>query len=567
MFARKFLIIWLISTIWSTACIQEKKIHRVQSEITNPILPGFYPDPSICRGENGYYMVNSTFGYFPGIPIFFSDDMVHWQQIGHALTRPSQLQIEGQNITSRGTYAPTIEYHKGTYYITCTEVGNRGNYIVTAKDPAGSWSELNLLPEIIGIDPSLFFDEDGKTYIVYNSDAPANAPEYEGHRTIRINEIDIEEMKVVGEDKILVNGGADITQKPVWIEGPHMYKVNDKYYLSAAEGGTSTNHSQVIFRSEKITGPFIPWDKNPILTQRDLDPQRPEPITSTGHADMIQDLNGDWWALFLGCRPYSGNHYNTGRETFMAPVRWEDGWPIINPNHKAIQKKYPFGAAMQTPENYTPLNGNVSRTDEFTTETLGFEWLTIRSSDENWYHIDTLGSGTLKMQVLPFDYIHTKTPSFIGRRQQHQKSVVETQLSFTPQTEADKAGLVVFQDPTHFYFISQSIKDNNRIIQLIQSDGEAITIIETKQLSTTGDVELKIESDVDAYRFYFSDNQDSWNQIGGEQDASRLSTHTAGGFTGCFYGMYAFTNQEKTNLSAEFNWFKYTGYDTNNTIK
>ena len=202
----KSAILGILLAIATTSCLKEKKHNTVQAEFTNPILPGFYPDPSICRGENGYYMVNSTFGYFPGIPIFFSDDMVHWQQIGHALTRPSQLQIEGQNSSSRGTYAPTIEYHKGTYFITCTEVGNRGNYIVTAKDPAGSWSELNLLPEIIGIDPSLFFDEDGKTYIIYNSDAPGNNPEYDGHRTIRINEIDIEAMKVVGEDKILVNG-------------------------------------------------------------------------------------------------------------------------------------------------------------------------------------------------------------------------------------------------------------------------------------------------------------------------------------------------------------------------
>ncbi len=556
------IVLWGLIGILLVSSCRNKPVQTVgNKKITNPILPGFYPDPSICKGADGYYMVNSTFSYFPGIPIFYSPDMVHWKQIGNVLTRPEQLQVEGQGITNRGTYAPTIEYHNETYYVTCTEVGNRGNYIVTAKKPEGPWSDLNLLPEVKGIDPSLFFDDDGKTYVIYNSDAPNNKPEYQGHRTIRINELDIENMKVIGDNKILVNGGVDITKKPVWIEGPHMYKVNGMYYVCAAEGGTSVNHSQVILRSENIMGPFEPWDKNPILTQRDLDPNRPDPITSTGHADMIQDLNGDWWAVFLACRPYTGNHYNLGRETFMAPVSWAGGWPTINPNHKEVQKNYTFTAAKETPTTYMPLNGAFSYTEEFKKDTLDFTWLTIRSSDNSWYNIDTTELGSLNMSVLPYDLIHDKTPSFLGKRQQHKRGHVTTQLSFSPEKEGDKAGLVIFQNIGHYYFICKSIKESKPVVQLIQSEGESYTVLNSKPLKCDASIQLKIEVDNDVYRCFYAVEDGNWLKIGEDLDAKLLSTQTAGGFTGCLYGLYAFTDENTDKLKAKYNWFKYVGLE------
>lgn len=169
----------------------------------------------------------------------------------------------------------------------------------------------------------------GKSYILYNSIPPNNQPLYGGHRTLRMYEFDLDKMEVVGEEHLLINGGTDLSKEPVWIEGPHIYKVNAYYYLMAAEGGTGYNHSEVIFRSKDIKGPYEVYEGNSILTQRHLDPSRPHPITTTGHADMVQPPSGEWWAVFLGCRPYEGNHFNTGRETFLAPVRWEGDWPII----------------------------------------------------------------------------------------------------------------------------------------------------------------------------------------------------------------------------------------------
>ena len=236
----------------------------------NPILPGWYSDPSICtNGRGDYFLVTSTFTYYPGVPIFHSRDLVNWKQIGHVLNRASQLvNMEGQNV-SGGIFAPAISYnpHNKTYYMVTTNVG-AGNFFVKTQDPFGEWSEPIMLPEVGGIDPSFFFDEDGKAYIVNNDEAPDNKPEYSGHRTIRIQEFDVKTDKTIGPRKILVNKGAQPEDKPIWIEGPHLYKMNGRYFLMSAEGGTGNWHSEVIFSGDSPMGKFLPWKNNPSLTQR-----------------------------------------------------------------------------------------------------------------------------------------------------------------------------------------------------------------------------------------------------------------------------------------------------------
>ena len=179
---------------------------------TNPILTGFYPDPSICRVGNDYYLVNSSFAYYPGLPLFHSKDLVSWKQIGHAMNRPEQLDLIGAGV-SRGLFAPAISYYKGIFYITCTLVDKEGNFVITAKDPAGPWSDPIWLNEVDGIDPSIFFDEDDRAYLLYNSVPPGNKSLWDGHRTIRMYEFDYKNLKVTGEQKILINGGSDISKK------------------------------------------------------------------------------------------------------------------------------------------------------------------------------------------------------------------------------------------------------------------------------------------------------------------------------------------------------------------
>ena len=294
--------------------------------VYNPILPGWYSDPSICtNGEGDYFLVTSTFSYFPGVPIFHSRDLVNWKQVGHVLDRPSQLTGLGRQHTSGGIYAPDIKYNpkNRTYYMITTNVGT-GNFLVKTQDPSGAWSDPILLPQVQGIDPSLFFDDDGKAYIVNNDEAPGGKPEYDGHRTIRIVEYDVENDCTIGERRIIVNKGVDPAAKPIWIEGPHLYKIDGKYFLMCAEGGTSDQHSEVVFRSDSPMGEYKPWHRNPILTQRHLPADRPDPVTCTGHADLVKTPDGAWWGVFLGCRPTKKGFENLGRETFL-PGRGGDG--------------------------------------------------------------------------------------------------------------------------------------------------------------------------------------------------------------------------------------------------
>lgn len=550
-----------------TTCTTKKENRFVTRTIHNPVLAGFYPDPSVTRGADGYYLVNSTFGYFPGIPIFYSPDLTGWKQIGHVLHRPEQVQFDERKLANQATYAPAIEYHDGTYYVACTEVVGRGNYIVKATDPAGPWSEPFLLPEVQGIDPSLFFDEDGRAWLVYNSNAPDNNPLWDGHCTIRLVEMDIETMQVISEPVILVNGGVNIDEQPRWIEGPHIYKVEGRYYLSAAEGGTELNHSQVIFRSDAITGPYLPWEKNPILTQRNLDSERKNPVTSTGHADMIQDLAGNWWALFLGCRPYEGNHFNIGRETFMAPVKWVEGWPVINPDHMEIQQSYPFTAALPREEEPQPMQGSFIRHELFNTTQLSHHWVRIRADRGEWFQIDTTDN-TLQIELLPAKRMQGGVPSYLAQRQQHINGHAATALSFSPADENQKAGIAVLQNEERFYYLCKSLEQGKPVVQLYQSgmgdDPQGMMLLASASLQDHRPLRLRIGAEHTLYRFYFSEEQegDNWQQLGEEQDARYLSTQNAGGFVGCTYGLWALTlKDESPNEVARYLWYEVGGND------
>ncbi len=500
---------------------------------TNPILAGFYPDPSICRAGNDYYIVNSSFAYYPGLPIFHSTDLLNWKQIGYALNRPEQLNLDSAGV-SRGLFAPTITYHKGIFYVVCTLVDKGGNFVVTATAPKGPWSNPSWLPEVEGIDPSIFFDEDDKAYVVYNSIPPDNKSLHDGHRTIRMNAFDAKQLKIISDNKIIVNGGTDMSKKPVWIEGPHLIKKDSWYYLICAEGGTDYNHSEVVFRSKSVQGPFIPCDKNPILTQRTLDSKRKNPITNTGHADFVEAKDGKWWAIFLGCRPYEENYFNTGRETFMAPVEWKDGWPTINPNFSAVQYTYPISSKINP--SIEKFSGNYLFKDDFTTTALNNRYSFLRTLRENWY---SLADGTLALQLRPQTCSGVGNPSFIGFRQAHTKGYVSTSLNFEPKAANEKAGLLVYQNEKHNYFLCLSIDNGNQVIQLYK--GEEL-IASSPIFLVKNEVKLKIEAKGNAYAFYYGTQKDKWYTLKDNVDAKFLSTQVAGGFVGSFYSMYATSN-------------------------
>lgn len=504
-----------------------------------PILPGWYSDPSICtNGEGDYFLVTSTFTYFPGVPIFHSRDLVNWKQIGHVLNRPSQLvRMEGQHV-SGGIFAPAISYnpHNQTYYMITTNVG-AGNFYVKTQDPFGEWSDPIRVPEVGGIDPSFFFDEDGKAYVVNNDEAPDFKAEYDGHRTIRVQEFDWKNDKMVGPRKILVNKGVNPAEKPIWIEGPHMYKINGKYYLMDAEGGTSVNHSEVIFRSDSPWGPFKPWKNNPILTQRHLDPNRPNPVTCAGHADLVQATEGDWWAVFLACRPINNRFENLGRETFMLPVRWsDDGFPIITEGDEVI----PMTASrkgVKRAENVT--FGNFSVTEEFNDSVLDMQWMTLRTPALDLYSL-TATPGYLTLKCADKSAKERTTPALVCRRMQHHEFESATRMYFNPENANDKAGLLLFKDETHQYFMAVSQPESGRQISLTCVGRENKVLASQTLPADATCFDLKVISRGLTYDFLYStDGGKEWKTLCTDVDAGYLSTATAGGFTGTTIALYA----------------------------
>ena len=505
----------------------------------NPILPGWYSDPSVCtNGEGDYFLVTSTFSYFPGVPLFHSRDLVNWTQIGHVLDRESQLvNLPGQGV-SGGIFAPAISYnpHNKTYYMITTNVG-AGNFFVKTTDPFGEWSDPIMLPSIVGIDPSFFFDDNGKAYIVNNDDAPNNKPEYDGHRTIRVQEFDVATDQTVGPRKIIINKGVHPEQKPIWIEGPHMYKINGKYFLMAAEGGTGPDHSEVIFRSDSPTGPFVPWKNNPILTQRHLDPLRPNPITCAGHADLIQTAEGDWWAVFLACRPIKGEFENLGRETFLVPVTWsDDGFPFMTQEDQLVpmicKRK---GITREDSVTF----GNFVREDDFSSETLGLEWLTLRGPASESYSLTDV-PGWLKLSCSTNSASEKDVPAFVCRRLQHHKFECSTQMVFCPETDSEFAGIMLFKDETHHYLAGMTRQDGALCISLIKATEKGNEILASAPLEEgTEAIKLKITSDGLSFCFAYSTGKSEWVTLCDKVDAKYLSTTVAGGFTGTTIGLYA----------------------------
>ena len=499
----------------------------------NPILPGGYPDPSICRVGNDYYLVNSSFAYYPGVPIWHSTDLQHWTRLGYVLNRPSQLNLKSGLVMTGGIYAPDISYnpHNKLFYLITTDVNGIGNFFVTTDDPKkGVWSDPIRLPEVGGIDPSLFFGEDGKAYIV-NNDGPIGDPLYGGHRAIWIREFDWQTGQTKGNQQLIINGGVDITQKPIWIEGPHLYHINGIYYLMAAEGGTGTYHSEVIFRSDNPFGPFIPCDINPILTQRHLPENRPNPVTCTGHADLVETPQGEWYAVFLAVRPYRDGHDVMGRETFMLPVKWENDQPVILPSDSVLTYAY----------------SHVPPTSLWANNELAKDAFFIRTPQSDNY---TFEDGKLSLTALNVQLGDYRHPSAIGRWVTECNFNAQTSLTFNPKTSEDLAGIIMFQNDECYIYFGKSLDTHlNPCLKLrVYCKGKLyIDKVERLNISDANNkIHLKVSGGEQVnYTFSYSFHPEkNWEQVGEPVSADLLSTRTAGGFTGTMVGIYATGNYE-----------------------
>lgn len=517
---------------------------------SNPLLNGFYPDPSICRVGDDYYLVTSSFVYYPGLPIFHSKDLIHWEQIGHGIHRPDQLDYKNCE-TSLGLWAPSIRYHNGTYYIINTFVSEgrearRDNYIITASNPAGPWSNPIFVEGADGIDSSLFFDDDGSVWYVGNFICDKSL--YEGHHGIYLNELDPDTLQFKGPRHIIWDG--KMTQSK-WIEAPHLYKHDGYYYLLVAEGGTFVNHSVMMARCKNISGDYEVCPRNPIVTHR----HRPlvNDISVVGHADIVETQNGECWMVLLGVRPYEGGHYNLGRETFMVPIFWaEDGWPMIN-NETGL-----VNTTERVPDLPTTLYPLTNPTDQFESPELAMMWNTIHPPVKNFFSL-TERPGFLRLRLIPEVITEICNPAFVGRRQQHKVFQAKTVMEFTPQSEYEEAGIVLIQDDRFNYIFVVGYDNGIRVLRLFKTEFGIRTLLKTVTLNPVSRLYLSVQGNTDTYSFYYGYSDQEMLLYADNLDASLLSSAVNEGFTGTYIGMYGSSNKHRSSNYADFDWFQYWG--------
>lgn len=514
-------------------------------EFYSPILQGCYPDPSITKKGEDYYLVNSSFSMFPGVPIFTSKDLVNWKQVGHVLDRPSQLKVEKSGV-SHGIYAPDIKYnkHNDTFYMITTQfAGGIGNMVVKTKDPAKGWSEVQKL-NFEGIDPSIFFDDDGKAYIVHNDAPPQGTEQYQGHRVIKMWDYDLEKDQVVaGSDRIIVNGGVDLSQKPIWIEGPHLYKYKGKYYLMCAEGGTGGNHSEVIFMADSPKGPFVPAKNNPILTQRYFPRDRKEKVDWAGHADLVEGPNGQWYGVFLAIRPNVSNRVNKGRETFILPVDWSGTYPVFQNGLVPMKPKLkmPQGAQNQTGQNGFFPNGNFTYNDKLTDKNLDFRWIAMRGPRENFI---TATKNGVKVNPMETNIKALAPISSLFHRLQHEDFETSVTLDYKPKSGKELAGITLYQSETFNYVFGITKKDKDFYIVLERTEKGQSKLIASEKISLSKPVKLQVVADKDEHSFNYSLDGKSYKNLGGPVSGDILSTDVAGGFTGSLIGLYSTSSND-----------------------
>jgi alpha-N-arabinofuranosidase len=509
---------------------------------TNPIIPGFHPDPTICRVGDDFYLATSSFEYFPGVPIFHSRDLVNWRQIGHVLTRKRQLDLEGAG-SSRGIFAPTLRHDGRRFYLITTLIDRGGNFFVTARRPEGPWSDPIWLDEE-GIDPSLCFDRQGRRTRVYYT-RNGKGTDFD-HPFIHQTELDLRTGHGHGSMRVVWRGLGGI-----WPEAPHLYHRRGRYYLFCAEGGTSYGHSEVVGRADAPFGPFRPAPRNPILGHAR---RRGHPIQATGHADVVELPDGSAWAVFLGIRPRPGRHHHLGRETFLAPVRFDaDDWPVIGEGargHVELRMAAPPLAPRPFPRPRAR--------DDFDGRALAPCWMFLRNPPPGAVSL-AARAGHLRLRGTAASLDEIGAPAFVGRRQQHFQVRCRARLEFDPVRDGEEAGLTVRAREEVHADVAVRRGAAGREAVAIARTGGAPRVLGRVALPA-GPTELEIAATADAYalrvkvgRRFVTLGWVATRAFSAETIARRGTLH----FTGAVVGMYATGRGTPARAAADFDWFEY----------
>lgn len=490
---------------------------------TNPVVKGFYADPSVCKANGKFYMACSSMQYFPGVPLLESDDLVNWKQIGNCLTRPSQIKLEKVN-SSGGVFAPTIRYHEGRFYMTTTNDTTHENFYVWTDDIYGEWSEPIPVQQG-GIDPSLYF-EDGKTYFM------SNGEDDNGIHGITMCEIDIETGEKLTSSKSIWQGTGGR-----YLEAPHLYKINGKYILLAAEGGTEFGHMATYAMSDKPYGPFESYPNNPVLTNRDLGGYE---IQGIGHGDLIEDNDGNWWILLLGFRQIGqwSTYHHLGREVFLTPVNFDkDGWFTAGDNG-IVTKEFETD---RIPDSVVQVQlGTLT----FENTDWDIHWCHLRIPNERNY---TLLDDKAILKGTNISLDEADSPTFIGIRQQDFIAQISSDVSI----DKGEAGITIYMDENHHYDLA--IRKTDKGYEVI----ERLNVGDIKSVENSHDVDsgdVKLIIDANNYNYNFSVLIGDEKIHLGTAQTKYVSTEIAGGFTGVFIGLYAY--DADSNNNAEFTNFK-----------
>ncbi|MBQ3657190.1 MAG: family 43 glycosylhydrolase [Bacteroidales bacterium] len=532
-------------------CFEESRLG--EGEIFNPVLQGSYSDASVCRKDDDYYLITSTYTFFPGIAVLHSKDLVNWKQISYAL--PTERQCLNTSLKSvQGIFPSTIRYnkHNGYFYITGTFVGGGGHFIIKAKDPAGEWSDPEWIFGIGGVHPSLFFDDDGTAYLL-NQGTPDRVPDYPDFKVIWMQKFNLETMKTEGERKIILAGGDIPEKKPSWLEAPHLFKIGEYYYLTASEGGSLGNgFAGCVYRSKNPFGPYTRYENNPIVTQRRLSPAREDAVVGTGHTDFVDTPDGKWYAFFQGIRPYSPEgDYNYGRETFMMPIIFDDGWPYIirNGDNIPLKIKAPDGikyakdsAAFAT---YIP-HGNFTYTEKFLSTELPLQWFYLRTPvSPETEKPDNIQEGIF----VPLEINNIRSirhTSLIAMRQMHNNFTAETEMHFLPSSVEQFAGLAIFAGDSYGYQLGVTLREELPVLVLQRSLKQGETVakdeLEIKKLDNgfAGRIILRIERLENGFVFkYKFDANQKFETFKDNVSVEYLSCQKNGEFYGSVIGLYA----------------------------